>query len=163
MAALRSNAFLASIAVVLAALTGCGGSSGGSGSSSRTPTVVSTAPASNPRLHGADVLVDSRGFVLYAFSKDSENSFRSACRGACEASWPPLILAGNAPVASGRALSTQLGAVKRPDGSLQVAYAGHLLYTYPRERRPGEALGEGAVSFGGSWHALSPAGRPISR
>lgn len=123
--------------------------------------MVSTATSTNPKLHGAKLLVDSKGLALYAFSKDPSNTLHSHCLGRCETSWPPLILTGSAPVASGAALSTQLGAIKRPDGSLQVAYAGHLLYTYARERKPGAALGNGLASFGGRWQALSSTGHPL--
>ena len=157
-------------AVSLFALAGCGSSSSSTSSGpsssassgqSAAPTVISTATAKGPKLHGAKVLVDSRGFVLYTFSKDPNNTFHSHCLGSCEASWPPLILSGAAPVASGSVLSTQLGAVKRPDSKLQVDYAGHPLYTYAAERGPGEALGNGVASFGGRWSALAPSGHPL--
>ncbi len=153
-----SAASLAALGLLLAA---CGSSSSSTPTESAAPTVVSTATSRNPKLHGTKILVDSKGFALYAFSKDPTDTFHSRCVGGCEASWPPLILSGSAPVASGAALGTQLGAVKRPDGKLQVDYAGHLLYTYAPERRPGEALGSGVSSFGGTWQALSPAGRPV--
>ena len=150
--------FALAAALLLAA---CGSSSSSTPTQSAAPTVVSTATAHNPKLHGAKILVDSKGFTLYAFGRDPTNTFHSHCLGSCEASWPPLILSGSAPVASGAALGTQLGAVKRPDGRLQVAYAGHLLYTYALEHRPGAALGNGVSSFGGTWHALSLGGRPV--
>src|SRR2546423_12724867 len=35
------------------------------------------------------VLFDSRGFVLYAFTKDQR---RSACSGACAQKWPPYVV-----------------------------------------------------------------------
>src|SRR6202040_2330745 len=66
-------------AVSLFALAGCGSSSrspssgpssSASSGQSAAPTVISTATAKGPKLHGAKVLVDSRGFVLYTFSKD---------------------------------------------------------------------------------------------
>jgi predicted lipoprotein with Yx(FWY)xxD motif len=160
---LRRGAAKATIALTAAVLVGgCGSSGGSSSSSSVTPTVVSSAPARGGKLGGTEILVNSRGFALYSFSKDPSNTLHSQCQGRCEASWPALILAGSAPVASGQALGTQLGAIKRPGGKLQVDYAGHPLYTYALERKPGEALGSGISSFGGSWHALSPSGRPAS-
>ncbi len=158
---MRAAALAAVVSLALTgALAACGSSSSSTPSQGAAPTVISTAAAHNPKLHGAKVLVDSKGFVLYAFSKDPNNTLHSRCLGSCEASWPPLILSGSAPVASGAALGTQLGAIKRPDGKLQVDYAGHPLYAYAPEKRAGEALGDGVSSFGGSWYALSPAGRP---
>jgi predicted lipoprotein with Yx(FWY)xxD motif len=160
----------APIALLIAGALGLGGcGSSGSGASTASasqappPTEVATAAARNPKLHGATILVDAKGFALYAFSKDPPNTFHSRCAGACEAKWPPLILSGAAPVAGGEALASQLGAIKRPSGSLQVAYAGHPLYTYARERKPGTALGNGLSAFGGTWHALTPQGTPVSR
>ncbi|HVC06927.1 MAG TPA: hypothetical protein VND98_05005 [Solirubrobacterales bacterium] len=157
-----SAARAALVLTALLLISGCGSSSSSTSSQSANPTVVSTAPSQNPKLRGTQILVDSKGLVLYAFSKDPENTFHSHCLGRCEATWPPLILSGNAPVASGQALGTQLGAVKRSDGKLQVDYAGHLLYTYVLERKSGEALGNGVASFGGTWQALSASGRPVS-
>ena len=139
-------------------LSGCGSAGSTAGKSSSAPTVVSTAAARNPKLGGANVLVDSEGFTLYAFSKDPKNTFLPHCNGSCEATWPPLILSGSAPVAAGEALGTQLGAIKRRDGKLQVDYAGRLLYTYALEKKPGQALGNDVSSFGGTWHALDPPG-----
>ncbi|MGA8744603.1 MAG: hypothetical protein WB507_01915 [Solirubrobacterales bacterium] len=159
---MRAPLAAATIALTAALLVSGCGSSGGSGSGSGSaPTVVSSAPARSGRLRGSEILVDSKGFALYAFSKDPKNTFHSHCLGSCEESWHPLELSGSAPVASGQVLGTQLGAIKRSDGKLQVDYAGHPLYTYVPEKRPGEALGNGSSSFGGRWYALSPAGGPV--
>jgi predicted lipoprotein with Yx(FWY)xxD motif len=144
-------------------LAGCGSTTSTASKSSSGPTVVSTAGTRNPKLGGAKVLVDSKGFTLYAFSKDPTNTFHPRCNGSCESTWPSLILSGSAPVASGEALGTQLGAIKRSDGKLQVDYGGHPLYTYALEKKRGEALGNGARSFGGIWYALTPQGAPVSR
>jgi len=143
-------------------LFGCGSSGSTASKSSSAPTTVSTAASSNPKLGGAKVLVNSQGFTLYAFSKDPKNTFHPRCSGGCESTWPPLILSGSAPVAAGEALGTQLGAIKRSDGKLQVDYAGHPLYTYVLEKKPRQALGNDVRSFGGSWHALSPKGTAVS-
>jgi predicted lipoprotein with Yx(FWY)xxD motif len=166
---------LIGVTVVLG-ISGCGSSSSSDATSSvsssgtgsteaKAPpepnvTVISTATRS-PSL-GTKVLVDSQGQTLYAFSKDPKNTFHPRCVGACEATWPPLILTGSAPVAGKEALGTQLGAIKRSDGKLQVDYAGSPLYTYSGDKKPGEALGNGVSSFGGTWHALTAQGKPAA-
>lgn len=160
--------FLGRAAIGLAAillLSACGssGSATTTGTSSSAPTTVSTAASRNPKLGGTMILVDSQGFTLYTFSKDPTNTFHPHCNGNCAATWPPLILSGSAPVASGEALGTQLGAIKLSDGKLQVDYAGHPLYTYALEKKPGQTLGSGVSSFGGTWHALTPQGKVASR
>jgi predicted lipoprotein with Yx(FWY)xxD motif len=44
------------------------------------------------------ILFDGRGFVLYAFTRDTPR--RSACTGACAKAWPPYLVTGS--VAAGR-------------------------------------------------------------
>ena len=36
------------------------------------------------------ILVDGKGMTLYMFTKDTQNSNKSACSGQCLAAWPPL-------------------------------------------------------------------------
>jgi predicted lipoprotein with Yx(FWY)xxD motif len=113
---------------------------------------VSTA--ANPKF-GA-ILVNSQGFTLYDFQKDRGGG--SACYGACAKIWPPLITSGTPQGARG-AEGQRLGTTPRSDGTTQVTYGGHPLYTYVGDRKPGEAAGNGITEFGGSWHALHPDGR----
>jgi predicted lipoprotein with Yx(FWY)xxD motif len=41
---------------------------------------------------------------------------------------------------------------------MQVTYAGHPLYTYEADTKPGDAKGNDFSSFGGEWYALQPSG-----
>lgn len=43
---------------------------------------------------------------------------------------------------------------KRKDGTMQVTYAGHPLYTYTADQKPGEANGNDFSSYGAQWYAL---------
>jgi predicted lipoprotein with Yx(FWY)xxD motif len=115
-------------------LSGCGSSGGTVTTSNVAPTIVSSAAAHNPKLRGAEILVDSKGFALYAFSKDPENTLHLHCEGGCESTWPALILSGSAPVASGQALGTQLGAVKTLKRQMRLEM--HLAKT-PQRQAPG--------------------------
>ncbi len=54
--------------------------------------------------------------------------------------------------------ASQLGTTKRSDGTVQVTYAGHPLYTYAADTKPGEAKGNDFSSFGAQWYALKPNG-----
>ena len=87
------------------------------------------------------VLVDSEGFTVYEFAKDKGTT--SSCYGECEEGWPPVTTKG-APTAGEGAMSSQLGTTKRKDGTLQVTYAGHPLYTFVEDKSPGEANGNGS-------------------
>jgi predicted lipoprotein with Yx(FWY)xxD motif len=169
---------LLAVAMVLA-IAGCGGgddnNSGGAGAggganesseglygggaetnaetqpSSGGPASVSLANVSNLGM----VLVDSKGFTLYLFAKDTGTT--STCNGACAQAWPPLTTEG-APQAGNGASAPELGTSKRSDGSVQVTYAGHPVYTYSADTKPGEANGNGLTAFGAVWSVLNAKG-----
>jgi len=97
------------------------------------------------------VLVDSKGFVLYDFHKDKGTT--SSCYGACAEGWPPLLSEGE-PKPSNGANAAMLGTTERKDGTMQVTYNGHPLYTFAGDQKPGEANGNDISAFGGEWYAL---------
>ena len=164
---------LAAAALSLAALAlivaGCGGSSSSSTGSTTasasgqpTKTTISAgggssgavvSVASNPEL--GSILVNSEGLTLYGFAKDSGST--SSCSGKCAEVWPPLKTSG-APTAGEGAMASKLGTTKRSDGTMQVTYDGHPLYTYAADTSPGEANGNGISSFGAKWFALEASG-----
>jgi len=153
------------------AIAGCGSSNDSSGGSygsggSTAGTTASTTPktagsgsatfvavASVPKLGG--VLVDSKGFTLYDFHKDKGT--KSSCYGACAQVWPPLTTEGS-PQPSNGASASKLGTTKRSDGTVQVTYAGHPLYTYTADTKPGDAKGNDFSSYGAQWYALKENG-----
>jgi predicted lipoprotein with Yx(FWY)xxD motif len=106
------------------------------------------------------VVANSKGHTLYMFRKDKGT--KSACYGACAATWPPLLTSGK-PVAGAGLKASLLGTAKRTDGKLQVTYKGHPLYTYVVDTKPGQTTGEGSKSFGAGWYALTPTGIVIDR
>jgi predicted lipoprotein with Yx(FWY)xxD motif len=155
---------LASLALLVA---GCGGGSS-SESSSTTGGGAGTTEAS-PEAGGAvltsaevsglgAVLVDSEGLTVYEFGKDQGTT--SSCYGECEKAWPPVISKGQ-PTAGEGASASELGTTERKDGSLQVTYAGHPLYTFVEDQAPGEANGNGSEAFGGQWWALDESGSAV--
>jgi len=162
-------AFAALALIAMLAIAGCGSSSDSSSSSSGgaygsaeesktkpTSTEGSAAvvtAASAPKL--GRIVVDSKGFTLYDFHKDKGTT--SACYGSCAQIWPPLVTEGD-PQAGEGAMASKLGTTKRKDGTLQVTYAGHPLYTYTADTKPGDAKGNDFSSFGGEWYALQPSG-----
>jgi predicted lipoprotein with Yx(FWY)xxD motif len=176
------NRTLPAIAVLaigaLLAVTGCGSSSSSSSSgeggaygsgSSETSTASAKSEASgetasggpgvvavakSPEL-GTAILVDSKGFTVYDFHKDKGTT--SSCYGACEKGWPPLTTSG-APKAMSGAETSKLGTTERSDGTMQVTYAGHPLYTFVEDTKPGEAKGNDTSAFGAQWYALKPSG-----
>jgi predicted lipoprotein with Yx(FWY)xxD motif len=169
----RAAALLAAALMVTLLLTACGG---GSSSSSTASTAAkdSTLPAPEPPPPNAEegtvfvslgsatglgeVLVDSEGHTLYSFSADTGKT--PTCVGACAKAWPPLLDESGEPEPSNGTAAARLGTVKRPDGTTQVTYAGHPLYTFSGDKKPGDATGQGSSAFGGSWTALKGSGEP---
>jgi hypothetical protein len=43
----------------------------------------------------------------------------------------------------------------------EVTYAGHPLYTYAGDAKPGQARGQGLDQFGAEWYVLAPSGHKI--
>jgi predicted lipoprotein with Yx(FWY)xxD motif len=104
------------------------------------------------------ILFDGRGFVLYAFSHDRRG--RSSCRGACAKAWPPYLVRRKPKAGSG-AKASLVGTVRRSDGRLQATYAGHPLYYYVGDRKPGQILCQGVSEYGGYWRVIRPTGIPV--
>lgn len=100
------------------------------------------------------VLTDGDGRTLYLFTLDGKNPSRATCAGECAANWPPLLITTGSVVLSGvdRAL---VGKVRREDGTTQVTVGGWPVYTFTKDKAPGQTGGHGAS---GVWFAIEPAG-----
>jgi predicted lipoprotein with Yx(FWY)xxD motif len=160
----RTSLSLAGFAVALAglvALTGCGSSSDTSGATEAAATTTTGSAgggaatidvADNPKL--GQVLVDSKGHTVYMFEKDESDE--SYCNGSCAKVWPPVTTNGQLKAGSG--VSGKLTTLKRDDGSTQVVFDGHPLYTYVKDSDTEDAYGNGVDQFGAEWYGLHPNG-----
>jgi predicted lipoprotein with Yx(FWY)xxD motif len=104
------------------------------------------------------VLVTGSGRTLYLFEKDKGTA--STCYGACASLWPPL-LTGARPLAGKGVKASRLGTTRRRDGRREVTYAGHPLYLYAGDHRPGDVTGQDLNQFGAKWYVLAPSGRKV--
>jgi predicted lipoprotein with Yx(FWY)xxD motif len=104
------------------------------------------------------ILVNSRGHTLYLFAKDRNDN--SACNGSCARFWPPLLSQAKPTAGPGVKLSL-IGTTRRSNGSRQVTYNRHPLYTYALDKRAGQIKGEGNSLFGAKWWAVSAKGRAV--
>lgn len=104
------------------------------------------------------VLVTTSGHTIYLFEKDRND--KSACTASCAQFWPPLLIRGK-PTAGPGVHAALLGTTRRPNGSVQVTYNRHPLYTYTLDTRAGQTKGEGLSVFGAKWYALSARGTAI--
>jgi predicted lipoprotein with Yx(FWY)xxD motif len=139
--------------IILVALTVAAMLAAGASAQARAATTLSTGGSSLGR-----ILVDGKGRTLYLFEKDRRG--RSACSGACAIYWPPLLTHGRLTAARG-ARASLLGTIHRTDGTTQVTYAGHPLYRYLPDAKPGQTNGQDSHDFGAGWYVLSPAGNKI--
>jgi predicted lipoprotein with Yx(FWY)xxD motif len=103
------------------------------------------------------VLADGRGFVLYAFTRDRG---RSSCYGACADAWPVYFKSSRLTAGRG-VVRSELGTTRRRDGRRQVTYAGHPLYYYVGDRKPGQIRCQNVTEFGGTWLVVRPSGRLV--
>lgn len=102
---------------------------------SGAPTVVAATPEQL-------LVTDANGMTVYYFDLDKPN--QSTCVDECSTYWFPVKPHGN--LSSGK-----FSVFTRSDGAQQVAYDGRPLYTYHRDRKPGDMKGDGQR---GRWHAL---------
>jgi predicted lipoprotein with Yx(FWY)xxD motif len=109
------------------------------------PAALPAPPAEVNRTALGPVLATPQGMTLYTFTRDAPGV--SNCNGRCAALWPPFRAP---PGAQGFA---PWSVVRRADGTMQWAYQGQPLYTYSKDRGPGETSGEGV---GGVWHVARP-------
>ncbi len=101
------------------------------------------------------------GYTLYAFSIDTPT--KSKCNtGACTALWPPLLATGHPQFGPG-IHSHLMTTIQRRNGAKQLAYAGHPLYTFSADTRPGQVAGQDLLQFGGRWYAVSPSGALLTK
>jgi predicted lipoprotein with Yx(FWY)xxD motif len=102
------------------------------------------------------VIFDANGYVVYIFGRDKTAT--STCYGACAKAWPPVLTKGAPTVGTG--LNAKLlGTTKRKDGSLQVTYNHHPVYSYVGDMH-GKIMCQHAVMHGGIWLVLKANGTP---
>jgi predicted lipoprotein with Yx(FWY)xxD motif len=147
---------IASISLAAAAAIG-----GGVTAAAATSPSASALPAASQ--HGAatvrtaqstvggeteTILVTSHGLPLYYYLNDT--AAKSAVTGGLAALWPPLT--SGSPAATG--LTGKLAAVMDAHGD-QVAYNGHLLYTFADDQA-GRVTGQGVEGFFVATPGLTP-------
>src|SRR5690349_18710725 len=151
---LRMLLVLSAAAAAAAVVAACSSSGTPSGTSSSGGSSAHLAAAAaglkTAQVGGVTVLTNAKGFTLYSFAPDTSTT--SKCNGTCAQNWPPVKPA----TASGAkgAFTT----IKRSDGSAQLTFHGHPLYTFVGDKSPGQANGNGINAFGGLWHEAPASG-----
>jgi predicted lipoprotein with Yx(FWY)xxD motif len=179
----RRTGLLPLISIIAAGLLGgCGSSNSNSGTPSKSAGNTTSAaggysagayshPASTPSSSAKSALIATKhsklGTILAVGPKkltvylfEADHGSASACSAACAAVWPPVT--GSAKAIAG-AMSDELGTITRSDGTKQVTYKGHPLYTFVKDKDDGDAYGEGAKAFGAEWYAIAPSGQKVDK
>lgn len=103
-------------------------------------------------------LADGQGLALYLYVEDEDGT--STCEGACANNWPPLLAADAESVSAADGIDSDLlGTTGRSDGTVQVTYAGHPLYT---SHHDSEGTVKGQKVGRGVFQLVSPAGTGIT-
>jgi predicted lipoprotein with Yx(FWY)xxD motif len=145
-------------AAAVVSLAACGSSSKASSSSSsttvsKTKAIVTLRIAKNAKL-GKQILVNPAGKTVYLYTPDGTGT-KSTVPEAIKKTWPAKV-AGSSSITVGPGLNrAKLVVHKQASGVQQVAYDGHLLYTFVGDKKPGEANGQG---LGGVWFAVLATG-----
>jgi predicted lipoprotein with Yx(FWY)xxD motif len=121
--------------------------------------VATTVKAAQNTTLNTKVLVNQTGRTLYHLTSEKGKKF--VCTGSCATIWPPLTVPkGAKPVAGSGITKSKLATIKRPDGRIQVTYAGLTLYRYSGDSKAGQTNGEGIQNI---WYAISPTGKQVKK
>lgn len=115
------------------------------------------AAATNTKL-GKQIVVNSSGGTVYMFVPDG-TSKTSTVPASVKPNWPAVKGGASAPTVGPGLDQSKVAVNMQADGTDQVSYAGHLLYTFVGDKAPGDAAGQ---ALGGNWYVLSPAGDKIT-
>jgi predicted lipoprotein with Yx(FWY)xxD motif len=101
------------------------------------------------------VVVNGVGLTLYSLSP--ETTHHLLCKtNQCFSFWPPLIVhSRHTKIKAGPGVDGHLRLLSRGHGKFQVTLRGMPLYRFSGDSAPGDANGEGIMSFGGTWHAVT--------
>jgi len=105
------------------------------------------------------ILVDKNGMTLYVFDKDTAG--KSNCTGDCLVKWPALTVEDEKTVLTpGEGVTGELAVITRDDGTYQVTANGMPLYTYQKDTKPGDVVGQ---AVGEVWWVVGPDGEKITK
>ncbi len=150
----RALRMVLAAATVLAAA--CGSSNNTSTASAPTPTpapaVVKSAQATVDG-KSETILTDANGMTLYYFMPD-KGTGKVTCLGTCLQNWPPVLLPAGATKPTGdKGVTGTLSTVASPNGGMQVTYNGWPMYTWVKDKAPGDTTGQ---NVGGKWFVFTP-------
>ena len=119
------------------------------------PSKTTVVKAAVSKTLKTTILVDGRGMTLYLLTSDPKGVSTCAALGPdCPTSWPAL----RARVTAGAGVKASL--LGRTKDGKQATYAGHPLYYYVGDKKPGDLNGQGIFSI---WYVVSPPGKAVKK
>ena len=119
---------------------------------SASTTTTTSGPAATPtttlkvvkNTKLGQIIVAASGKTVYLYVPDGTSTTSNVPAG-IKAAWPAVTVSGAAAVGAGLD-KAKLAVETQPDGTKQVSYGGHLLYTFTGDSGPGAASGQGGDS-----------------
>jgi predicted lipoprotein with Yx(FWY)xxD motif len=159
------------LTVLAVVLAGCGGSY-----AAAPPTTPTNSPHRSAVKPGTkfsianvsgvgNVVVDARSRTVYILTTAGTKNLPCTDASGCTGLWPDLPLPdGTSAATAGNGIDASLlGTKKLSDGETYPTYNGFLMYEYAGDTGPGQANGQGLVSFGGTWYVLNASGQPVKQ
>src|SRR5262249_27026615 len=143
----------AALAVGAIAIAACGSANGASsdahpravhqmsGAPDRSVSTPATIHLASNATIGQQVLVDATGTPI-SLSVPAGTRTQSTVPAQFKPNWPPVTSMATPNAGSGLD-DTKIGVQTQSDGTRQVTYNGHLLYTFVNDTAPGDAKGQG--------------------
>jgi predicted lipoprotein with Yx(FWY)xxD motif len=102
----------------------------------------------------AKMLVNAQGLTLYVLTTDKKN--KSTCTGQCASFWPPLLVpSGTTAPTTVTGIKGTFGVAPGAGGAKQLTFNGSPLYTFIKDKKPGDMTGLGVL--GTWWIVVAPA------
>jgi predicted lipoprotein with Yx(FWY)xxD motif len=100
-----------------------------------------------------NVIVDSAGWTVYRYDRDSADPPTSNCIDQCAVDWPPILVEGDPQVAG--IDPAKVGKITRSDGGVQLTVNGWPAYRYAGDGGAGKWKGQAVKNI---WWVMQPTG-----
>jgi predicted lipoprotein with Yx(FWY)xxD motif len=104
-------------------------------------------------LSSGGYLTGEDGMSLYEFANDTTANQSACTSDQCVQNWPAWTIDSGETVVAGAGVTGTIATFARADGSMQVSYNGHPLYTFAGDTKAGDTNGDGV---GGKWSLAKP-------
>ncbi|WP_112810809.1 hypothetical protein [Ensifer sp.] len=108
-------------------------------------SALAAPPVKTVETAKGNVLAAANGMTLYTFKNDKKGE--STCYESCATNWPPFMVEGDAKAEGAFTI------VDRKDGAKQWAKDGMPLYFWIKDKKMGDATGDGVK---GVWDVVKP-------